>query len=578
MRGRSFGQRKFISILLASSLEMVIGVILSVSDTAITGNIIGLDGLAGLNLVMPLMTFSIFVGGVIAGGCTVVYSHALGAFRKQEAAEILGAALLASLALGVLLMLCAQIYLPAYVQLIGVSEEVYAKAREYLFFFSACLLISPVKDLLGSLVFTDGGEKLGAAASIVDSVGNIAFSIPLAFKMGMMGIGLGTLLSNILSLLIMLIHCFMPYSSLRVRFTFSPKHLPAFLRNGINSNMMFLYLAILGMMCNQIIHRLFSPDYLPVLTVLYALIELNILLECAGSALAPLVGAYLEEHNVPAIRGLTIYAVKTNLLIALMLSALLLLGAPLIPHFFDIDSDPVLYAACVRGVRIYALSCLPMSVLALYDTYWLCIGRQLLSFFSNFLKYFGMAALLTPIFCRLAGVDGFWIGFGLAPLPALGIIWLLGRQRFGREHFPLLLEDDPDVADYSLILEEKEIYKMRQAAKQFLDVRGISDSVLNRTLISIEDLLLLVRDKNPGRTVFGECCIRTGNGNVTMVLWDSGDIIDFTAPGMEVTDMRSHMVASLMRYTKEKNYLKELGFNRVQLVITDSDGIGENAT
>jgi hypothetical protein len=97
-------------------------------------------------------------------------------------------------------------------------------------------------------------------------------------------------------------------------------------------------------------------------------------------------------------------------------------------------------------------------------------------------------------------------------------------------------------------------------------------------LISIEDLLLLVRDKNPGRTVFGECCIRTGNGNVTMVLWDSGDIIDFTAPGMEVTDMRSHMVASLMRYTKEKNYLKELGFNRIQLVITDCDGIGENAT
>ncbi|MBR6377440.1 MAG: hypothetical protein IKS05_06730, partial [Oscillospiraceae bacterium] len=51
------------------------------------------------------------------------------------------------------------------------------------------------------------------------------------------------------------------------------------------------------------------------------------------------------------------------------------------------------------------------------------------------------------------------LGAKLAPLPALGIIWLLGRQRFGREHFPLLLEDDPDVADYSLILEEKEIYK-----------------------------------------------------------------------------------------------------------------------
>ena len=584
MNGLSFGQRKFRSIFLASSLEMVIGVILSLSDSAITGNIVGLAGLAGLNIVMPLMTFSIFTGGVVASGCTIVYSRALGAFRKKEASEILGTAILTSLLLGIFLMLCAQIYLPAYFRLIGISGEIYACARAYLFFFSVCLMISPLKDLLGNLVLVDGGEKLGAAASIADSAGNIVFSIPLAFRMGMMGIGLGTLISNCLSILIMLIHVFRHRSSLHIGIFFSPGHFREILRNGVNSNTMFLYLAVLSLICNQIINSWFGQEYLPVLSVLYAMIELNVLLECAGEAISPLIGAYLGEQNTPAIRGLTGYAVKTNLKIALLLSALLLTGAPFIPHIFDLDSEPVLYEICVRGIRFYALSCIPMSFLALYDTYWICVGHQPFSMFSNFLKYFGMAAILTPLFCRLAGADGFWIGFGLAPLLALCVVWLLGRRIYGRDRFPLLLDDDPDVADFSLILEEKEIVRIRQEAKAFLDLRNVSESVINRTMLSIEDLFLLIRDKNPGEKIYGECCLKAAGKSVTMVFWDSGDIDDLTASdqpdGLTVsdlpdTDMRSHTVASLMRYTKEKTYLKELGFNRTLLVISDSTGRAE---
>ena len=67
-RKRTLGIRKFDSILLASALEMIVGVLISISDTAITGHVIGMKGLSAMNAISPLLGFTIFTEGLFSVG------------------------------------------------------------------------------------------------------------------------------------------------------------------------------------------------------------------------------------------------------------------------------------------------------------------------------------------------------------------------------------------------------------------------------------------------------------------------------------------------------------------------------
>ena len=565
MKKPGFGQRKFNAILIASSLELTVGSLLSLADSAIVGHIVGENGLTAMNGIMPLITASIFIGSAIAGGSALVYARAAGDFRKEDAYNAAGLSMLLSAAAGLLLMLAGQIGIPRYMVHIGASEQVRALTREYMLFFSLCLLISPLKDLFSSFVYTDGGEMFGAAASIADSVGNVIFSIPLGLRMGMRGIAFGTLISNLLSMLILALYFFGPRCSLRLRVSFSKETLLLILKSSINSDIFFLYLAVLGIICNRLVVSCFGEAYLPMMTVLYAAIEIGIILEGAGEAVRPMVSAYMGEHNVPAIHKLMRGACRTNLLLGLLLSGLFLVSAPWIPYLFDLDRNSTLCQACTNGLRIYALSCVPMSWLALYDSYWLYIGRQKLSFFSNALKYFLFPAFLSIVLSRLLGPMGLWLGFGLAPLLSLGILLLIGRSIYRNKHFPFLLEDGPAVFDCSLEPELEAVEEVNQAVDLFLCEQGVDAITVNLTKLALEEILLLTKEKNPGKRIVAECCVRVEEEGVCLVLWDSGNPFDVTDTDSDVSSLRAYVVSCIMLNNEKKNHMLNVGFNRTQL-------------
>ena len=574
MQRLTFGQRKLNSILTATMAEMLVGTALSMTDSAIVGHLIGLDALAAINTVMPLTTLSLFLGTVVSSGATLAYSNAIGAFQKEKADGVFGLALLAESVFGIALFLLSLFAPPVYIRHIGLSAPVAALLRDYMRFYAFFLLLRPLNTLLTAMVFCDGGERVGAASSIASSAGNAVFSLLLGWRLGIRGIALGTLLSTLLSFGILSAHLFSRRSTLRPSLRFSPSDLVFILRTGINSDIMFLYLTLLAALCSRIVTKRFGEEYLPMLTVLYAVIELNVALESAGEAIKPLTGAYLGEKNYPALRALLDYTRRVNLLLGACMSLLLLAAAPLIPYVFDLGKNAALYAVCVKGLRVYAVSFVPMAWLALYDSYWLYIGRQGLSLFSNTLKYFACAAVFTPPLSYLLGPVGLWTGFALAPVLSLLIVWTVGLWRYGPRRFPALMEEDGvPAADYSLRLTPEEIADLQQRAEAFLRAEGTDRRTVYRVSLMLEELLNLIADKNPGKSVYAECCLRVEDGDVTMTLWDSGSSFDITQEGAApaglsgdtlstaLEGLRRQVAASIVG-RREKRYQLSLGLNR----------------
>ena len=60
---QSLGRRKFYAIFAASAVEMVVGILSALLDTVITGHIIGTVGLSAMNILNPVVVFTVFTEG-----------------------------------------------------------------------------------------------------------------------------------------------------------------------------------------------------------------------------------------------------------------------------------------------------------------------------------------------------------------------------------------------------------------------------------------------------------------------------------------------------------------------------------
>ena len=98
----SLGRRKFYSILLASTIEMVVGLMMSLIDTVITGHIIGTAGLSVMNLIAPALGFTVFTEGLFSVGASIVYASYKGEYQEKKADAAFTTGLICSIGLGIM--------------------------------------------------------------------------------------------------------------------------------------------------------------------------------------------------------------------------------------------------------------------------------------------------------------------------------------------------------------------------------------------------------------------------------------------------------------------------------------------
>ena len=565
----SLGEIKFNSIFAAMLVDMLVAIVLSMTNSVIIGNIVGTDGLSACSCVTPLTTGALFIGGVLSSGTSIAFTGAQGDFDPQKASRITGTAVVLAAVFGIILMLTSVFLIPVYLKTLKTGAEVYDLAIHYRRFLSLYMLLLPIKNLCTMLVYTDGGEKVGMVSSVVNVVGNMVFSVILGKMLGITGVSLGMLVSNVIAFCLLFIHIFGKKSSVRPAFCFSFKETWKIICIGFGSETMYFYTWLLNIVCNHIVTTKLGNEYFPILSMVYAALSLNIVPEMAGEGIKPIVGVYIKDKNVSAIKRVLKHALKVNIAGGLFLTLFFLAAAPILPNLVNIDSQPFLYEICVRGLRIFSVACLPMSFITLFDSYWYYIGRKKPAIVSNALKYFvctaGLAAILTDKF----GVYGFWSGFALSPLLSIIIlsVWGIVFNKNGR--FPVLLEDNNDTADFYTVLEEKNIVKMCEGIGEFLALKNVSAKTVNIAELAVEETLMLTKQNNSNKVVHAECSVYVSDEYITIVIWEDGELGDVTDEENGLSDLRHYVVNSMIYVMSKHNYMMSVGFNRTKFKIVN---------
>ena len=558
---KTLGIKKFDFLLLSSVIEYFVIILVLLTDTIIIGNIIGETGISGMNLVVPLINTVNFISYMIAVGISIIYSQAIGSFDKDTSSRIFGMALELAVFLGIFFWFSATLLRTLYFDFFNVAAQIREEGEAYFFFYRFVWLILPLQQLFSELVYCDGDADLCIAATVMQVGGNIVFSIFFTLHMGIAGAGLGTLCGVALGLLTYCLHFFKKSSSMHVKWCFNPRWLGEAVKYGFTDSSLYLFLAMFNLVLTKFIIFRFGEEYLPVFVVVCCIFEVMFIFDGVGQALRSLQIIYQEENNTVAIRTLMAHAFKVACLIGFAAMVLMFAFASFVPLAFDITS-PRLVAMCIRAVRILALAAVPMSVTYLFTSYYLYQEHFVFSVLGTAFSNFFFLILLAVPFGFMWGLDGVWTGISAGIYVGLGVLALLVLEMYGKSDFPLLLFDkDRNIRDFNFDLTQDNILMVRDKANDFLVSNNVDYKCRNLVSLAIEDIFMLVLEKNKGKRLMGECTLYITD-RVELVVWDDGQIFDITDADQQIFSLRNYVVANFMNYIKDKKTITATGLNR----------------
>ena len=568
-RRKSLGRRKFNAILFASVVEIVVDVLMNIVDTAVTGHVIGSLGLSALNIVAPITGFTIFTENLFATGTSMLYANYAGKYENEKADKAFGMGIVMALIIGVGTSLIVSAILPFYLSYMDVSDTIKTYVNDFMFFVRIELVLKPFFELIVAMVYVDGDEVLGTAANIAETVLNIVFSIILGKKMGMMGISLGSILSVFVSISIITVHFFKKKNTLHPRFSVNKEYVKKAFFFGANDLAMFILLPIMFFIVTKFIIWHFGEYYLPILSVVYCIIELTVVFEASGEAMRPILPIYNAENNTNALKDLLVHSFIINLLLGLVFSVFLLTLGGLIPDVFDID-DPSLNDICTIGLKIYAIGCPGMAIASELNSYFLNTGRTKLALYESILNQRVSIVILVFTFGMLFGINGIWFGFAAAPYLTLAVlvVTVFIMVCKGKITTPLP-KKSVNILTETIDLQNNEFMEYVYSVHDFLLQHGVDSKTCNRVELTLEECLVLLSDTNlkeakgkQRKDTIAECTVHVYDEAVDLSIWDSGIVFDITDENMGIKDLHSYFLSRIMKSARVKKHKVVVSFNR----------------
>ncbi len=559
----TFGVAKFRGFLLVASFSMVIEFLMGLADSVIAGHLLGENALAGLNLLQPPMNFVSFIACLLGTGTAICFSLETGRFNRDRAAEMFSQGFWSAVLLGGIGVLAFALGRDAFLGLFGATADELSYAVPYWNWFMVCALLEPVAVLLANSVYADGGTRLCFWSYVAQLGSNCGVSFVLCKALGIAGCAIGTIIGNILAIVILSCHFLRRAHTLRLVRHFVLRDLWRICRSSFGDASVRLCWAALFALLNVFVIRHYGAKMLPVLSVVLAVLGFSEAFNGPANAAQPIVGVYLGEQNTVGVRTVMRAATRITLIEGAVVSLVLLCWPQLMVKLVGID-DAALVEPARTAVRLVAGGLVCTALGFLFNSYYLFIERAGLACALTALLNFIVPAALYPILARIFGINGVWAALGAAPVVTVLIFGGFLLARYGRRRFPLLLPTDRDanLRVFDLMLTEREITETSSAVSRFLAERGESEDTVFRSSLMVEEVFMVVKDRNGARKVRGEATLDLNDGDVELILRDDGEVFDITDADARITSLRTYLVASVMQAMPGRMNLTTTGYNR----------------
>lgn len=395
-----------------SILSTVGASIYVLADSYFVAQKMGVLGIAVMNLSMPLFNVMDGLGFLLGmGGGTLFTIYQIQ--DRKRSAKTYTQTVIVGLTIGLVFTLLGILCAPQISHLLGADPTTFKMTFQYV---QIVLLFGPgfiFNNLLLGFIRNDHGTKTAMFAMTISSLANIFLDwlFILRLNMGMIGAGLATSFSPIISILIIMTHFQKKENHLKLvnhpfilsdlRQTFSIG-LPSFLTEMSTGFGIFIYnwvfLKVSGN--NAVAAYGIAANVLLVALALFTGV---------AQGVQPIVSQEYAHRNFKTIK----HGLHFGLIIAELLGIICLVfvcfNSRLIIEFFNAASNFKVIALANSGMKILLISLLFSSLNVVFNIFFSAINNSYISIAMVILRGYILPLILVPLSAKIYGINGVWL-------------------------------------------------------------------------------------------------------------------------------------------------------------------------
>ncbi len=412
-------------------ISMLLTAFITVADGFFMGNYVGKEGIAAVNLGLPIVYLYLGIGLMISIGGVAMAGMALGAGERENCNRIFRQTIVTTIAASVLL---SCIMLPAFTPMLavlGAEGQVSRYFREYYWIMLLELPVMVVNSSFGMFIRGEGNPEYFLKVTILNAVLNVALDYLLAgcLTWGAGGIAAASLLSALVSLLRILSYFQKKARIYRLgTFRFSGTLFVKGMLNGSSEFIGEMSTGIAMFAYNFVIMRKIGADGVTAFTIVgYVAYAFSMVIVGFGQGTSPLISfAYGAKEKILAAhirRRTNRYVCCAGIVVFLLMAA----GMEWYSRLF-VQNERV-EGMIQSGMLIFMTSFFFSGVNAITSFYYTATGRAFESAVISASR--GLVVLLACIFTLpfLFGMTGVWLAAPVTEGITLGITLYFLRSR-----------------------------------------------------------------------------------------------------------------------------------------------------
>ena len=387
------------------------------ADTIIIGKGIGIDAMAGLNIVLPLFNLFFGIGLLFGVGGSVLMSIARGKGNNEEGNRYFTTALLLNAITSIILTVILFLFMRPILYFLGATKVTMPYIENYAPYIIGGLCFFAFSTFLQSFVRNDGAPKLAMIAVISGGVLHIILDLIFVYPldMGMKGAAIASVLGSVCTVLILVTHFLSKNNGLKLCFK-NISYITVFniSKNGFSSFAVEIASGIVMFIYNiQILKYIGDIGVSMYGVITNTVIIVNCLCNGVNQAAQPIISVNYGAGFNDRVNDVKKIGLKTSFIICSAIAVIGLVVPDLFTYIFLNPNEEILKISKM-AIRIYFLGFFAMGINVFIIGFFQSTIKPFLSLVICILRGCVLSILFVYLLPNILGVSGIWASMPLA--------------------------------------------------------------------------------------------------------------------------------------------------------------------
>ncbi|MGL5125562.1 MAG: MATE family efflux transporter [Fusobacteriaceae bacterium] len=432
------GTEKIGKLLLKFSVPAMIGMIVNalynVVDRVYIGRIpvTGAYDIAGVGLIMPVMTISFAFSLMVGMGGSTLISLNLGKKKIEKAEQYLGSGIVYGFILGIFLTVMTLFFKNDIVNFLGKSKEIVDPALEYLEMVALGFPFLIVGYTANTSIRSDGNPKVAMGTLLIGAILNIILDPIFIFglDMGVKGAGLATIISQFASMLWAVTYFISSKSKMKIRknnLKLEISLIKSITKLGVAPFFLQVGSGLVIFTLNSVLEKVSGSYAVAAMTIVQG-ISMFFIMPIFGinQGLLPIAGYNYGAKLYSRVYEVLLKAIKA----ATVISTIGFLGIQLFSKYFIyvFTQNEETVKIATNGLRLYSLMMPLIGFQVVSSIYFQAIGKPKTTMFLSLSRQVIFLIPLVLLLSKLFGEMGVWSAAPIADFLAFLITFYMIKR------------------------------------------------------------------------------------------------------------------------------------------------------